>query len=339
LTGDLNLFQTALYQTGSTLLTTVIGLSGSITGEGAISTALNASIQTVVVSASGAQSTQINAVSARLVQTGINNYALAGTIMDALATSGGAYGAYLTQLSAVTTGNTATVKMFMDAAVTGSVNGLGGAAQARWGFEIGADGKIASMKATVNSFQSYGTAVFGNLNLESSTFSAGISGWQITAAGDVQCNSLSARGAFTGGAGTSQIAVDPLGLRLGNFAGDYISIQAGLARHQLLFITSDGSSSMSLGTAGAGYVDAGFINLNDDAGTNTITLQGGNGSIHCDTFSTDSTADFNGTIDIGGNGILFPNIGSGANRIAFAWDGSNVRAYVDGTLQGTIPNP
>ena len=36
-------------------------------------------------------------------------------------------------------------------------------------------------------------------------------------------------------------------------------------------------------------------------------------------------------------GIKYDN--GATNFIAFYWDGSNVRAVVDGTLQGTIPNP
>jgi predicted phage tail protein len=342
LTGDLNLFQTALYQTGSTLLTTVIGLSGSITGVGAISTALNASIQTAVVNASGAQSTQINAVSARLVTTGAINYALAGTIMDALAASGGAYAAYLTQLSTVTTGNNATARLYMDAAVTGSVNGIGGAAQARWGFEIGADGKIASMKATVNSFQSYGTAVFGNLDLESSTFSAGSAGWRIRANGDAEFNNVSARGAFTGGAGSSLAVLNTQGALVGDPAGERLEMFLGAAGNKLFrsFNTSN-NLVVALGAQNIGGQFPGVLLLSNESAAGTITLNGQNGSINCDILDVDTTSNFDGKatfqvpFQVKGNGIQY----TGSNNISLNWNGANVEVYVDGSRQGTIPNP
>lgn len=307
LTGDLNLFQTALYQTGQTLLTTVIGLSGSITGAGAISTALNASIQTAVVSASGAQSTQINAVSARLVTTGAINYALAGTIMDALAASGGAYAAYLTQLSTVTTGNNATARLYMDTAVTGSVNGLGGAAQARWGFEIGADGKISSMKATVNSFQTYGTAVFGNLNLESDTFSAGSAGWQINAAGDAQFNNLSARGAFTGGADISIITMDDRGLIAGNPAGDRVVIGSSINKGIVYVYNNDSTLAGLLGNVdiGGGVRFGQLIVYQDGGSVAGVTLNGQGTSTFTTQVNITST-----------NKLEFPNAGTDIAYIA-----------------------
>lgn len=39
-----------------------------------------------------------------------------------------------------------------------------------------------------------------------------------------------------------------------------------------------------------------------------------------------------------GNGVTYGGLG-GANNIGFTWNGSNVKVWVDGTLQGTIPNP
>jgi hypothetical protein len=38
------------------------------------------------------------------------------------------------------------------------------------------------------------------------------------------------------------------------------------------------------------------------------------------------------------NGFIYDSIG-GSNRIALLWNGSNVKVYVDGSVQGTIPNP
>ena len=283
LTGSLTNLQTQITNTGSTSLATIIGLSGSITGAGAISTALNINLQTAVVSASGANSTQIAAVSARLVTSGAINYALAGTVMDALATTGGANSAYLTQLSAVTTGNGATVKMVMDAFATGSVNGLGGAAQARWGFEIGANGKIASMKATVNSYQSYGTAVFGNLDLQSDTFTAGSAGWRIKAGGEVEFNNGIFRGPVAVQSGTdSQVLLgsSPVfgnGVLAGKLGGAYgcIFLQTdpyNIIPARLAVFNSSSNSIVSLGIQASN--NAGQLNLGNSAGTTTVTLDG-----------------------------------------------------------------
>jgi hypothetical protein len=62
--------------------------------------------------------------------------------------------------------------------------------------------------------------------------------------------------------------------------------------------------------------------------------------------STTSTLKTDGNLVIGGdftvpgaNGVNHGIKYNGGNAIAFAWDGSNVRAVVDGSYQGTIPNP
>lgn len=52
----------------------------------------------------------------------------------------------------------------------------------------------------------------------------------------------------------------------------------------------------------------------------------------------DNTADINiGTHEVRASGLRYD--GHPANRISFFWDGSNVRVEVDGSTQGTIPNP
>ncbi len=350
LTGALNLFQTALYQTGSNLYTTVIGLSGSITGAGAISTALNISLQTAVVSASGANSTQINAVSARLVTTGQINYALAGTVMDALATTGGSNSAYLTQLSAVTTGISSTVRLVMDAFATGSVNGLGGAAQARWGFELNAAGKIASMKATINSFQSYGTATFANLNLQSdtyspgsagwqintdgsvdlnritgrgtiqsSTYTAGSAGWQINTNGNAEFNNIQARGVITGGTFPLQSILDSNGILAGNPAGDRLEMHIGVASSTRAFRVYNQGNNLAAQLHAFTVIGTqpGQLELNDGAGSAKVLLNGyGNGSIAVSAgLITTNTFQVNSTSNFDGNVQFNGDITVGTNAV------------------------
>lgn len=358
LTGAFTNLQTQVTNTGYQSLLMVNGLSGSITGAGTlINQALSVQTQQTVNATGLALASQINAVSARLVQTGINNYALAGTIMDALATTGGAHAAWLSQLSATTTGNNATVKLFMDAAVTGSVNGIGGAAQARWGFEIGADGKIASMKATVNSFQTYGTAVFGNLNLESDTFSssAGTVGWQIKANGDVTFNNGTFRGTLDVGAGQSEFKITPTSATYGAPAGRRFGFSNDANSQFFRLFYSDGTTVLA-SIDNQGVSNAGEIQLNQSTAggsailfaasnpglwlyDNTDTLRtkiyAGNGNVFYGTTTFNSAATFDVPIQVKGNGIQY----TGANNISFNWNGDNVEVYVDGTRQGTIANP
>jgi parallel beta-helix repeat protein len=61
-----------------------------------------------------------------------------------------------------------------------------------------------------------------------------------------------------------------------------------------------------------------------DGGTGTAKVVANNGGV--------PPFDF---IHLPANGISY-NLG---HAIAFQWDGTNVRTYVDGTIQGTIPNP
>ncbi len=329
LTGAFTNLQIQITATGYNNLLMVNGLSGSITGNGTlINQALSVQTQQIVNTTGLALASQINAVSARLVTTGGINYALAGTVMDALATSGGAYAAYLTQLSSVTTGITATARQYMDVATTGSVNGLGGAAQARWGFEIDANGKIASMKATVNSFQSYGTAVFGNLDLQSDTFSAGSAGWRIKANGNAEFNNLSARGAITGGNGTYLAVLDGQTFAIGAPAGNRFAtaVVPGVSDARTVAIVN--TSNIAVATL-AMASDHGLLGLFTSAGGQTIAMDGSDGSINCDTLDVDSTSNFDGNMTFpGSQQVKFTN---GGNTVVYIDESNGLRLHGDGS--------
>ncbi len=362
LTGVFTNLQTQVTNTGYQSLTMVNGLSGSITGAGTnINNALSVQIQQTVNTSGAVLSTQINAVSARLVTTGANNYALAGVVMDALATTGGANSNWLAQLSATTTGNNSTVKLIMNAFATGSVNGLGGAAQARFGFEIGADGKISSMKATINSFQSYGTAVFGNLDLQSDTFSAGSAGWRIRAAGDAEFNNVLVRGQMFIQSGTSSQVIigrdsaGEEGVIIGggsNSLGDRVVIDAELTTHGVKSFNSSNRLISFIGTQASNL--GGQVSVQKNQSSNIVTAQmmGDDSTIKVFTAAGALSAYMDGVnqtisgqnlaaqnVNLYGNGIVYNGIAGGGNAIAFHWDGSNVKVYVDNNLEGTIPNP
>lgn len=78
---------------------------------------------------------------------------------------------------------------------------------------------------------------------------------------------------------------------------------------------------------------AGNIDLNGyDLYANAVNCS----PIDCTTINTNNNNITMGTGELTCAGIRYP---SSANRISFYWDGTNVRTEVDGSLQGTIPNP
>lgn len=328
LTGMITDYVNILSGNDNLIIQSVYGLSGSITGAGAINTALNARVDSVVLSSSGALSTQINAVGARLETTGSSLNSLAGTISTALTNSGvalgsridvvnanvntlgnritatgatllsamatedGALAQWITNLGVQTTGASAAVRIGAEAVVTGSVNGLGGAAIARWGFELDANGKVVSMKATSSSFgSSYGTIVFGNANLQSSTFTAGSDGWRITADGNAEFNNASVRGAFTGGAGTAMTILNGSRFMAGNPSNDRAEITVGSAGVSLSFFNPNANQTVQLGSVNAGGNYVGTLLLKNDGGTTKLSASALNGTITADGMITVNNAD------------------------------------------------
>lgn len=213
---------------------TVNNLSGQIIGTtpGSANTALTTRTNSIVVSASGVLAQSVDAVSTRLVTSGQQLTATVGsvstaltqsgvslgsrvdiveahltttgqtvnanvqTVAAALVTTGGALSSWTTLLGANTTGDSASIKIGANAFVTGGAAGQGGVAVANWGFMLDANGKVVSMQATSSSWAGspYGTIVFGGADLQSSTYTAGIEGWKISANGNVEFDTGEFRG-------------------------------------------------------------------------------------------------------------------------------------------------
>jgi len=363
---------------GDNLLTlqAVNGLSGQIIGTtpGAANTALTVRVDTAVVNASGATASQIDAVSARVETTGNQLTATVGTLQSALATTGGALASWISNISASTTGQNASIQIGAQAFVTGDVNGIGGVAVATWGFKLDANNKVVSMEATSSSWgagtEEFGTIVFGGANLQSENFVAGSDGWQIQGNGNVEFGDAVIRGSFTGGQGSDIVSMDSNGFMIGDPVGDRVEIIAPSLRRAQTFYNANGNPTVSLGTYDnpSGPIDIGIISLFAGAGGGTtIDLNGtvGNaifqgtgrfGGLRVGPSDenlrfmarNDGLISGNSFLDLGGNSAILGDSskfggvrysGGTTNVIGFWWDGSNARVMVDGILQGTIPNP
>lgn len=180
-------------------------------------------------------------------------------VYTTVANSGGALAQWITQLSAQTTGQYASIKIGATALVTGGTNGTGGVAIAGWGFKLDANGKVVSMQAIAATgagiVGSYGKIVFGNADLESDTYttSNGATGWQIKANGDVNFNNGNFRGSFFAGKSNSgcYISNDPstLGaIYVGNTGSNATDLS-----YASLHPTNDIYNNVTNGEYGPGY--------------------------------------------------------------------------------------
>jgi predicted phage tail protein len=359
-----------LQQSVQQVQATTTGASGSLV---AYTNAQVSTVMTALTSTGVALGQRVDVVSANLTTTGASLRASVTTVTTALATTGSALAQWMNYLSAVTSGSSASVTILASAMVTGSIGGIGGVAKAVYGFKLEANGRVASMVATTNSSYDIDSATiaFGSASLQSDTFTAGSAGWRIRGNGDSEFNNVVVRGAFTGGAGTAKASIDSRGLNVGNLAGQRAQISSNGGDFNLYAPNTNqvlGARAVNNAGTYAGlitlytdasvisrvYLDAynnGLVTVNDGG----ITLQGSNNSINCDILDIDSTSTFDGTatfnastaIDCGGNTI---KVGGGngnnagisynnGNKISFIWNGSNVKVYVDGSAQGTIPNP
>lgn len=353
LTGSITQFVSELSGQNQVTLLMVEGLSGQVVGTvpGEANTALNVRVNTAVVTSSGALSTQIDAVSARLQTTGSTLNAQVGTVSTALtntgvalgsqinvvqanvdstsgalnirigatgatlltaqATADGALAQWITNLGVQTTGASAAVRIGAEAMVTGAVNGLGGAAIARWGFELDANGKVVSMQATSASFTGnggYGTIVFGNANLQSNTFTPGSAGWQIKANGDAEFNNAAVRGAFTGGNPSSDyVTMDSRGLASRtNLSNDRLVIStATIGQKSVQVYNSSNNITAFLGTQTTIGEAFGALSLANTAGTSTVILNGlGGSATFTGNASVGGTMTVDGLLTINGNALI-----------------------------------
>lgn len=345
----------------------VQGFSGQIIGAipGEVNTALTVRVDTAVTSSSGSLAQQINAVQANMVttgqiltaqvgavstaltQTGIslgqridvvtanlnttnsNVTATGATLLSAIATSNGALAQWITNLGVQTTGAYATVRIGAEAMVTGSdlIAGTGGVAIARWGFELDANGKVVSMRATSSSFPgNYGTIVFGNANLQSNTYSAGSAGWQISADGNVDFNNASIRGAFTGGSAASNfITADDRGFASRtNGASDRVEIStAGTNAKAIAVYNNINSNVVNLGSVNFAGNYIGELTLRDHNGVTKALINGQGGAVFGGNVEIDGIVQFDGATTH--NAQL--NINS-SNKVHFSAAGTNV-SYIN----------
>jgi hypothetical protein len=368
---------------GNLTVQTVNGLSGQVMGTtpGDANTALNVRVNTAVVSSSGSLSQQINAVRAITEQTGIALTATVGSVSTALTNTGVALGqkidltaasisggingtinasgatllqsqataiggvsSWITNLGAQTTGANAAVRIGAEAMVTGSVNGLGGVAVARYGFELDADGKVVSMQATSSSFPgSYGTIVFGNATLQSDTYVAGSDGWQLAPGGNVELGNAIIRGTFTGGSASSNyLSIDSRGVIAGGYgSSDRIEIPVTTSNSRYISIyNSVGNRVSTLGPVNVLGTYPGQLQINKADGNPGVTILGEAITVNGQaTFN--GQADFNNTITFDGATthsaqlnisstykIHFSNAGTNVSYIAEDW---GINLWGDGT--------
>lgn len=290
-------------QTTGALLTAQVGaVSTALTNSGV---ALGSRIDVVTANYQAAD----NALSTRVTATG-------ATLLSSMATADGALAQWITNLGAQTSGQNSSVQVGARAFVTGDVNGIGGAAVATWGFKLNANGKVVSMQATSEDVfghpSEFGTIVFGNANLQSDTFSAGSVGWQISANGNAEFNNASVRGAFTGGAGSSQAIVDADGFRVGNMSQDRVVIGASSNKGIINCYSPDNVVVAALGYGGGAGIFPGVLNLYPDGGGAAGIILLGQG-----TSTIGTNLDVNGLLTVNGEALI-----AGSDKLYF-WNTSN----------------
>jgi hypothetical protein len=311
LTAQVGTVSTALTNTGVALGQRIDVVSASVQTTGQLLTAQVATVSTALTNTGVALGQQITVVNANLTGAsgvlGNSIGATGATLLQAQVTSDAALASWITNLGVQTTGTTAAVRIGAEALITGSINGLGGAAVARWGFELDANGKVVSMKATSSQYgSSYGTIVFGNASLQSDTYTAGTTGWQIRpdgstefnniqargtlqsysftagsagwriqANGNAEFNNISARGAFTGGTASDSLAIiDSVGMRIGNPSSQRVQIgSAGTNRGIIDVYNQDNNIAARLAYADIGGGQyPGYLELYGDGATNRIGM-------------------------------------------------------------------
>jgi hypothetical protein len=131
--------------------------------------------------------------------------------------------------------------------------------------------------------------------------------------GQVSCSSIACSGVITG-SGSGLSSLNASSISTGTL--DNARLPASIS------VTNLAGSGSGITGLNASNISSGTINNSYLPSTISVTNVTASGTL--------TGANINTT-----NGISY----NGSNRISFYWDGANVRAVVDGSLQGTIPNP
>lgn len=264
--------------------------------------------------------------------SGVSGYlnAQIANVYTALTSTGIAMAQYTSTVLASTTGANASVQILTRAMITGSVGGYGGFPVATWGVKLNANGSAASLVANITGQAEYGTLTLSGLQIQSAGYTPGVAGWKISPSGDAEFWNAVVRGAFTGGAGSSQTSINSVGITVGSAAADRIVIDSTLAGHQINSYNSSNYNTTVIGTASPGGY--GFLTISDSVGSAKILMAGSDGSINCDILGVDGVATFNSVItNATAGGWTVPlRTSSTAHDLDFQWDGTYFRTRVDG---------
>ncbi len=234
--------------------------------------------------------------------SGVSGYinAQVANVYTALTSTGIAMAQYTSTVLATTTGANASVQILTRAMITGITNGTGGAPIAIWGVKLNANGTAASLTANIDGQSAYGTLQLSGLSIQSATYVAGSAGWKIDPSGNAEFGNGIFRGSFTGGGGASLVSMDSSRFLIGNPSNDRIESVVASAGRTFGFYNPNGNRVGTIGSVNVAGNYPGYLDLRNDAGSNTITLNGQNGNINCDILDVDTTSNFDGAAVFGG---------------------------------------
>ena len=317
---EANLLTTGAYLTTliGTVDTTLVNASGALANQINIVQANSSGVSGILVSRIAADETALTNSGAALTDTINSVYAGVQygsgytdaqivTVENAVASTGGAITQWIQNLSATTTGLTASVQIAASAMVTGGVGGLGGVAISTYGFQLDAGGKVVSMQAIAaiggGIPAGYGVIVFGGADLQSNNYTPASAGWFIGHNGFAEFGQGVFRGDFTGSNNTVQF----------NAAGGlfkFPSAGGGLGYISMPVVESTAVVQNWVGDGTNTHVEIGDF-LNGSVWDGQITVK-------------DHTSN---VTSIGGNGITTNNVECATGPVSFpktfAWFGQN----------------
>lgn len=318
-TGQIYEMQTILATTGFVLAQQINSVSASVTSLSGYTNGQILDVRQVI--ANTGQASVLYSTNLTAAVSGYTNAQIL-TTNQLIASTSGASAVYTNNLLAGTTGANASVQIMANAYVTGQTNGIGGVAVASWGFNLDANGKAAGLRATTNNATQYGVLALSGLSIQSETFTPGIAGWKIDPSGNAEFGNAIVRGVFSGG--LDRVSIDSDGIRIGSLPS---SERLAMNIQSEMVYQSYNSSSLTtqlgnLNVAGSKY---GYLVINNNAGSQMITLNGFNGSINCDVLDVDTTSNFDGAATFGGTSIYNSQLNiASTNKLHFSNAGTNI---------------